>query len=204
MVAVSIYVEGGGDDNAQRSRCREGFRRLLERVVVKGAQPRIIACGSRREAFKSFKLACENPAEDTTYLLLVDAEDPVAVEHGPWKHVATRQGDGWERPATATDDSLHFMAVTTETWLIADPVALAAYYGKGFRQTTLPTVADLESVSKSDVNGALARATKPTKKKRYEKSHGWELVGRISPDVIRRRCPRFGRRFLDHLAKLAR
>ncbi len=203
MVAV-IYVEGGGDDNAQRSRCREGFRRLLERVVTNGAQPRIIACGSRNEAFKSFKLACEKPEKDTTYLLLVDAEEPVSGEHGPWKHVATRRGDGWERPAEASDDSLHFMAVTTETWLIADPVALAAYYGKDFKKTALPTAPDLEGVPKSEVNAALARATKLTKKKRYEKSHGWELVGKISPGAVRTRCPRFGRRFLDHVASLAR
>jgi hypothetical protein len=50
---------------------------------------------------------------------------------------------------------------------------------------------------------ALARATRATKKKTYGKRHGWELVGKISPEAIRARCPRFGRRFLDHMAKLA-
>ena len=50
---------------------------------------------------------------------------------------------------------------------------------------------------------ALENATKPTKKKRYEKSHGWELVGKISADAIRKRCPRFGKRFFDHMVVLA-
>jgi hypothetical protein len=33
---------------------------------------------------------------------------------------------------------------------------------------------------------------------------GGGLVGKISLQAIRTRCPRFGKRFLDHMAKLAR
>ena len=201
MVAIRIYVEGGGDRKDLQTRCRDGFRKLLERVAPRRGQLTIVACGSRNEAFKSFKLATEHPEPDTAYLLLVDAEEVVAKNRKPWQHLAAR--DAWERPAAVTDDAVHLMAVMTETWLLADPAALAAYYGDGFKKNVLPPAADLEGVAKKDVMLALERATKGTAKKSYAKSHGWELVGKISPEAIRARRPRFGRRFLGHVAQLA-
>jgi hypothetical protein len=202
VVAIRIFVEGGGDRKDLQTRCRDGFRNLLDRVVQRRGQLRVIACGSRDAAFRSFALASANPEPDTTYLLLVDAEEVVAKKHDSWQHLATR--DRWQRPLGAKDDAVHLMTVTTETWLVADGDALAGYYGAGFKKNALPPASDLEEVSKKDVMDALLRATKATRKKKYEKSHGWELVGRISPDAIRVRCPRFGKRFLDHVAKLAR
>jgi Domain of unknown function (DUF4276) len=202
MVAVRIFVEGGGDRKDQQTRCREGFRRLLERVVPKGAQPKIIACGSRNAAFESFRRAFESPEPGTAYLLLVDAEEVVAGDRRPWKHLEQR--DGWARPAGSGDDSVHLMTVATETWLIADPDALSGHYGDGFNRKALPRADGLEGVSKRDVNEALGSATRGTKKGKYQHSHGWELVGKVSPDAIRVRCPRFGKRFLDHVAKLSR
>ncbi len=202
MVAVVIFVEGGGDGKHQQIRCREGFHKLLDPMMPRGQRPKINACGSRDEAYKSFKLACENPDAGTCYLLLVDAEEPVASGHGPWQHLSKRDPH-WKCPAGVGDDSVHFMAVMTETWLVADPVALADYYGEHFKKGALPKADNLEEVSKKDVMDALESATKPTKKKRYAKSHGWELVGKVSPDAIRKRCKRFGKRFLDHIARLA-
>ncbi len=73
----------------------------------------------------------------------------------------------------------------------------------GFKKNALPEAGDLEIVPKNDVMAALERATKATAKKTYGKSHGWELVGKVSPEAIRARCPRFGKRFLDHMARLA-
>ncbi|MEO5726894.1 MAG: DUF4276 family protein [Byssovorax sp.] len=203
MVAVVLFVEGGGDRSDLQSRCREGFRKLLEPIMLKRGQLKIVACGSRDEAYKSFSLASENPTAGTSYLLLVDAEEPVASDHGPWQHLS-RRDPRWKCPAGVDDDSVHFMAVMTETWLVADPAALASYYGEPFKKNALPRADNLEEVSKEDVVDALKSATKPTKKQKYEKSHGWELVGKISPDAIRKRCKRFGKRFLDHMAKLAR
>lgn len=200
MVAIRIYVEGGGDRKDQQTRCRDGFRKLLERVVPRRGQLTIIACGSREAAFKSFRMASEQPAPDTTYLLLVDAEEVVAKNREAWEHLEAR--DAWKRPAGVGDDSAQLMAVTTETWLVADPAALAAYYGARFNGNVLPQATDLEGVSKKDVMDALERATKRTAKKIYGKSHGWELVGKVSPAAICARCPRFGRRFLDHIARL--
>lgn len=202
MVAVVIFVEGGGDRKDLQIRCRKGFQELLETIMPKRGQLQIRPRGSRDEAYRSFKIACENPDASTCYLLLVDAEEPVAIGHGPWQHLSKRDPT-WKRPAGVDDDSVHFMAVITETWLIADPGALASHYGEPFKKDVLPKTDNLEEVSKKDVIDALNSATKSTKK-RYEKSHGWELVGKVSPDAIRKRCKRFGKRFLDHMAKLAR
>jgi len=203
MVAVKMFVEGGGNRKDLQSRCRKGFRNLLESVMPKRDQLTVLACGSRDEAYKSFKLASENPEAGTLYLLLVDAEEVVANDVGPWQHLSTRDSH-WKCPEGVGDDSVHFMSVMTETWLVADPAALTDFYGAHFKKGALPVTDNLEDVSKKDVMDALASATKPTKKKRYEKSHGWELVGKISPDAIRKRCKRFGKRFFDHMAQLAK
>lgn len=171
-------------------------------MIPPNRRPKILPCGSRNEAYRAFKLACENPAADTCYLLLVDSEEPVASDHGPWRHLSKRDPT-WKCPAGSKDDSVHFMAVMTEAWLVADPDALADYYGDSFNKAALPKTDNLEEVAKKDVMEALERATKPTKKKTYEKRHAWELVGKVSPDAIRRRCKRFGKRFFDHMTKLA-
>jgi hypothetical protein len=202
MVAVKIFVEGGGNRKDLQIRCRNGFSKLLGSVMPKRGQLTVLACGSRDDAYRSFKIASENPDPGTTYLLLVDAEEVVAKNAGPWEHLSTRDPH-WKCPEGVGDDSVHFMSVMTETWLVADPAALTAYYGAPFKEGTLPAAHNLEDVPKSDVMDALDRATKPTKKKRYEKSHGWELVGKISPDAIRKRCKRFGKRFFDRLTQLA-
>ena len=41
-----IYLEGGGESKELHSRCREGFRKLLEKNGFKGNMPRLVACGS--------------------------------------------------------------------------------------------------------------------------------------------------------------
>ena len=50
MNAKRIYVEGGGDAKDLRTRCREGFHKLLENAGFTGRVPRIVASGSRNEA----------------------------------------------------------------------------------------------------------------------------------------------------------
>ena len=58
-----IYIEGGGDDSKElKIRCREGFRRLLEKCGFKGRMPKLIACGGRDATFSDFSTAHENNA----------------------------------------------------------------------------------------------------------------------------------------------
>jgi hypothetical protein len=51
-----IYVEGGGDTDFLRSRCREAVTKLLKNAGFAGRLPRLIACGSRDDAYDDFKM----------------------------------------------------------------------------------------------------------------------------------------------------
>ena len=57
MVAVTIYVEGGGEGKAGRTKFREGFRKFFERAGFAGNMPRILASGSRDSALRDFRIA---------------------------------------------------------------------------------------------------------------------------------------------------
>ena len=74
MVKVTLYVEGGGDTNALKTACREGFREFITKAGIKG-RPRIVACGTRRDAFESFCTAID---QGEAAMLLVDSEAPVS------------------------------------------------------------------------------------------------------------------------------
>jgi hypothetical protein len=70
---VKLYVEGGGDTTELKGACREGFRTFISKAgIIK--RPRIVACGSRRDAFESY---CTAIASWEEALLLVDSEDPL-------------------------------------------------------------------------------------------------------------------------------
>ena len=60
--------------------------------------PRIVACGSRSDAFSDFKKAAAIAGDNFFPLLLVDSEEDVT-ESEPWKHLKAR--DNWERPESA-------------------------------------------------------------------------------------------------------
>ena len=47
---VIIYVEGGGDTNATKMKCRKGFSKFFENATFKGCMPTIVACGGRLSA----------------------------------------------------------------------------------------------------------------------------------------------------------
>ncbi|MDR0720595.1 MAG: hypothetical protein LBF78_13230, partial [Treponema sp.] len=59
---VKIYVEGGGDTHTLRTACRRGFSGFLEKAGLKGYMPRIVACGSRNNAYADFCTAMTLPA----------------------------------------------------------------------------------------------------------------------------------------------
>ena len=63
-----------------------------------------------------------------------------------------------------SEDSVHLMVQTMEAWIVADPDALAAYYGQGFRASALPSRPNLEEEDKDDILSALQRAIQNTGK----------------------------------------
>jgi hypothetical protein len=200
VTQIAFYVEGGGDTAQQKAELRQGFDGLLLGVKSKATAKRLrwtLACaGGRRAAYEAFINAVRtNP--DAINVLLVDSEDPIAPETGdPARDAAARvahlrQRDGWDFSATRAE-RVHLMVRCMEAWIVADPDALAAYYGQGFASNVLPARPNLEEEPKPDVNDKLARATRGTKKGEYGKiKHASQLLQRIDPARVARRCPRF-------------
>ena len=89
MVGIKLYVEGGGDTNLLKTACRRGFTEFLKKVGLAGHLPRIVACGSRKNAYDSFCTAME---QGERALLLVDSEETVSSDppHQPWQHLGRR------------------------------------------------------------------------------------------------------------------
>lgn len=204
---VKLYVEGGGDAAALRTACRQGFTQFITGAGI-GRKPRVVACGSRHDAYDSYCTAIAN-GEDA--VLLVDSEAPVAHQHQqdhdsewqPWQHLKQRTGDGWERPEGAPDTDCHLMVQCMESWLIADPVTLKAFFGQGFRENQLPaTASSVEQVAKAQLYSALANATKHCKTKaQYGKGeHSFKLLGKIDPTKVTAASP-WASRFVSELKK---
>lgn len=191
-----LYVEGGGDKNPSlASECRKAFSKLFENAGV-AQRPRIIACGGRSLAYKQFCDAHGTSQADAW--LLVDAEElpTLGPSQSPWDHVKAREGDGWERPANATDDQLHLMTVCMETWLVADVKAMREVFGPKLDDSKLPKVERLENTDKPAVYSALQAATKPTLAGAYGKgSHSFKVLEKVSPAALRKLA--WGKRFLD-------
>src|SRR5690606_32766213 len=150
------------------------------------AKPRVSPEGSRREAYDAFCAALGRAGPEDQIWLLVDSEAPVSVED-PWDHVKQREGDGWAKPSGATANHLHLMVEFMETWFLADPDALEAYFGKGFRRAALPKRSDIESICKADVSACLRAATKDTKSGPYGKGkHSFALLARLDAAKLER------------------
>ena len=147
--------------------------------------PRIVACGSRRNAYESFEAA--HASQDGDAMLLVDAEATVTSQ-GPWQHLKVR--DGWERPEGATDEQCHLMVQVMESWFLADADTLSSFYGQGFRKQDLSPNPRVEDVSKHDVLASLARATRDTGKGIYNKgADSFAILENLDPARVRSASP---------------
>ena len=162
-MSTRLYVEGGGDRNPSKTKCRQAFRAFLLNAGLEGRLPRIFASGSRKRACDDFCHALGAARGDDIAVLLVDSESPVAMDVGPWRHLKDR--DGWDKPAGADDDHVHLMVQCMEAWFLADRTALARYFGDGFRENSLSRRTDVEEVSKQDLERGLNNATRNSRPK---------------------------------------
>ena len=192
-----IYIEGGGDTAEGRTRCREGFRRLLENCGFKGRMPALRVCGSRTSAYDDFRAAHENSAADDYIALLVDSEEPVADINDTWEHL--RRRDGWQRPAGADDAQVLLMTTCMETWIVAARAALTEHYGQHLQDSALPPPADLESRRRDDVQRSLERATRNCPAPYAKGPHSFIVLGKLNPNALAPLLPSFrrARRILD-------
>ena len=201
MTGVTIYMEGGGNSTGEKKRLRAGMngflRELREKVRESRQQWRLVPCGGRQRAYETFNNARGHAGESEVIILLVDAEAPVTAPT-PVEHLRTRPGGGWDMDGV-DEDQVHLMVQTMETWIVADPEALAAYYGQDFRANALPTRRNLEEEDKTAIAAALDRATERTQKGRYHKiHHAAALLACIDPAKAQERC-RHCKRLFDAL-----
>jgi len=184
MVELRLYVEGGGDSKLLRTACRQGFCEFLQRAGLKGHMPRVVACGSRRQAYDDFCTA--QTQKKSAAMLLVDSEDTVTV-NSPWAHLLQRSGDQWPVPPGSADDDCHLMVQCMESWFLADRDALSAFFGQGYNAGALPAAGNpIEAISRHSIYQALAAATNKCKTKSpYEKGeHSFKLLQRIDPNEV--------------------
>ncbi len=184
---IRIYVEGGGSERFTVRKMREGFSAFFDplRQLARshGAELRIIPGGSRGNTLEEYKIALRSHPEAFNILLL-DSESEVALPR--LEHL--RRQDRWDVSALR-EDQCHFMVQTVEAWLLADPDALAGYYGQSFQRNLLPKHKDIESVAKKDLLDNLKRATEKTQKGPYAKvRHCADLLGRLDPARVRKRA----------------
>jgi hypothetical protein len=89
-----------------------------------------------------------------------------------------------------------------ESWFLADPDAIARYFGSGFQRSALPRRQDVESISKPLVYAALDKAVKHTLKGEYRKGRdSFALLEKIDPALVRASAPH-AERLLAELEKL--
>lgn len=185
MVNLRIYVEGGGDSADLHKECREAFGTLIKKLGLPRA-PKIIAAGSRNDAFEDFCERIRQAPPNEVVLLLVDSEDPIRPGTTPWQHVAQR--DSWEQPPGSVDGHLHFMATCMETWLCADRGALIAAFGRDkLQESALPAIHALEQRPRGEVQSALEAATRQCERRRqYHKGRrSFQVLALVSPQALR-------------------
>lgn len=198
---MKLYVEGGGDSNDLKTECRKGFSEFLRKSGLAGQMPRIIACGSRGDAYKSFCISIEKNEEA---FLLVDSECPVAQENQgkPWQHLAQREGDKWEKPDRVTDEQCHLMVECMEAWLITDRATLSKFFAKDFDVKALPPEErSIESISKQDLYNSLKQATRKCSSSYNKGSNSFKLLALIDANLILEKSP-WAERFISNLKRL--
>jgi hypothetical protein len=202
MRGIAIYMEGGGDSRDAKVALRQGMddflRPLKDSARVKSLHWKLVCCGGRDQAYSAF-LNAHRIGEFEIVVLLVDAE--LEVIFAPCVHLKNR--DNWD--FTGIDDgAVHLMTQTMETWIVADPNTLAAYYGQRFNRNALPRAQNLETVGKQQIASSLEQATRLTQKGAYHKiRHASDLLKLIGQRDVRIRCPSCERFFAELAGDIA-
>ena len=154
----------------------------------------MIAGGSNPETVKDFLRSCSQNPTDLN-VLLIDSEGPAPSAADAIR--ALRSRSYWDANAAPDDGQLNFMVQAMEAWFIADPQALARYFGNGFAAGRLPNPQNSEFIPPNgltdSINQAL-RAIGGRRRKKYDKvSDGAKLLKLIDEATVRRNCPAFGR-----------
>ena len=191
----TIYLEGGGDSTQLKSRCREGFSKLLAKCGFAGRMPKLVACGGRGAAFDRFESAPETAGEYVA--MLIDSEEPMADVEAAWAHLKAR--DGWDRPLGASESQALLMTTCMETWIIVDRAALARHCGRKLRTSALAPLLNVESRARHDVQAAFENATANCSNSYAKGKRSYQVLDELDPAALKPHLPSFVRmlRILD-------
>jgi Domain of unknown function (DUF4276) len=194
---IKLYVEGGGDSAEQKAQLRFGFDGLFGPIKVlarsQGVSFSIVCAGDRNMTHRAFANSRE---QDTLPVLLVDSEEGLPTGYqstGKERIAILKKRDGWDF-IESDGENVHFMVRCMETWIVADPNALARFYGQGFEKNQLPSRTDLEMESKRDVHDKLRTATRKSQKGEYQKlRHASKILPLLESKSVAGRCSHFAR-----------
>jgi hypothetical protein len=177
VTEIRLYFEGAPELSPA---FKEFFGEIKTRAENKGVRFRAVSTGGKPESdFRKGRK--RNP--DALNILLLDSEGPI----DPARH----------------DESVYWMVQVMEAWFLADPDALARYYGEGFNRGALRKNPNVEEIPKKDVESSLKRAIKDCGKQRYHKTkHAPALLESIDPKRVRTAAPNCERLFREVLGKL--
>jgi len=195
-VSAHLYVEGG-ESKEDQIRCREGFRKLLEKAGFSGRMPRLSACGGRGSVFDDCKTAYALRKVGDYIAMLVDSEDPVGDLERTWDHLKHR--DQCDKPVGATDEQVLFMTTCMETWIVTDRRALQEHYGHSLQENALPPLTNLESRDRHEVYDKLVHASRNCSNAYSKGKRSFELLAKLDPAVLKQHLPSFVR--VDRILK---
>ncbi len=185
-----LYIEGG-ESKEDKIRCREGFRKLLEKAGLSGRMPRLSACGGRGSVFDDFKTAHSGRQAGDYIAMLIDSEDPIADIEKTWDHLKNR--DNWDRPAGAVDDQVLFMTTCMETWIVTDRATLQEHYGPMLQENALPALVKMEDRNRHDVYDKLAHASRNCSNAYSKGKRSFEILAKLDPAILKQYLPSFVR-----------
>ena len=193
MKDIWVYVEGGGGKDS-KDQLRQAFSRFLTgpRVAAREQEVRwrIVLCGSRDDTYRAFQRRVQAPGDRRSpVFLLVDADRPV--------NGSAREHLSAGETRSATEAQCHLMVEVMEAWFLADPTALADYYGRDFAAAQLPKRTNVEEIPKKQVYESLERATRNTRKGKYDKGgHAPQILKTLDATRVRARAPHCDRLFV--------
>ena len=198
-MSTFLYVEGGGSGANSKEldiRCREGFRKLVEKCGFEQQRrmPRLFACGGRAAVFDDFVTAHASNRTGAFVAMWLDSEEPVADIEDAWKHLENVQSvPKWDRPNGASDDQVLFMTTCMETWIVADRLTLKEHYVDDLQESALPSLVDLEQQLRHDVQEKLIHATRDCSNSYKKGKRSFEILGKLMPATLEKHLPSFVR-----------
>jgi len=227
---VLLYVEGGHRDDVELDSDFESdnanFRRNLTRFVgrsltceIEGWSLDVVLGGGRDEAIKRFNDDAEEQvteeqrrgrAINKVRVLLVDSEGAIRKGRKCKAHLNSQAA--WQLGNKVAENRVFLMVQCMESWFIADPIGLEAYYRT--KKLTFDKSVLTEEVQKvramfrsTGIEQIPKRNKKIThnreqvrnipafiisralKERDYSKSHGFGIIGLIDPAIVRASCP---------------